>query len=624
MKIVVCVKQVPGTNAVHLDPDTGTLIREARHAIINPFDAFAVEQAVRLQEKYGGETIVLSMGIPATEKILRDVLSRGIDQAVLLTDSAFAGADTWATAYTLSAAIHKIGSVDLVLCGKMAIDGDTAQTGPELAECLGFVPLTDVSEVRERSAGKLTVRQNIEGGYRDLAVSLPALLTIAKDACKPRLPSIHSIMQSRGKPLLFWTADDLALDKQLIGRPGSPTRVVETTTPVLKKETITLSDDVKELACLLRKELMDGPGHAFPMHHAEHTEKEHQPAGAKKIGTGKFAPVMMATADALQPGGIWVFAETVNQQIHPVVFELLSCARHLADQPAGKQVTVVLCGSSAGLLAGSLVANGADNILLCDDAAVNGQPQDICTELITRLVRQYKPDIFLFGATAYGRAVAPRLAARLQTGLTADCTQLRLQEETGLLLQTRPAFGGNMLATIVTDRHRPQMATVRPGVMKPESEQPARHGCLIMVEAPQTVQRVHVLKQFFLPARPGIADAPVIVSAGRGIASQKNLQLVVELAGLLGGQCGVTRPLVDLGWAESSWQIGQTGQAVAPQLLIACGISGAIQHLAGISGARKIIAINTDPDAPVFSMADYRLVGDCIPILRQLIRFLRQ
>ncbi|MDW7659718.1 MAG: electron transfer flavoprotein subunit beta/FixA family protein, partial [Bacillota bacterium] len=165
MRIVVCIKQVPGTNQVHLDPDTRTIIREARHAVINPYDSFAIELAVQLKEITGAETIALSMGIPATEKLLRDALSRGIDQAVLLTDRIFAGADTWATANTLAAAVCKIGAVDLILCGKMAIDGDTAQTGPELAECLNFVPVTDVTEILSVAHDRLIVRHNIDGGY---------------------------------------------------------------------------------------------------------------------------------------------------------------------------------------------------------------------------------------------------------------------------------------------------------------------------------------------------------------------------------------------------------------------------------------------------------------------------
>lgn len=257
MKIVVCIKQVPGTNQVHLDPDTRTIIREARHAVINPYDAFAIELAVQLKEKTGAETVALSMGIPATEKLLRDALCRGIDQAVLLTDRAFAAADTWATANTLAMAIRKIGAVNLVLCGKMAIDGDTAQTGPELAEFLNFAPVTDVTGILSVMHDRLIVRHNIDGGYRDLSIKLPALLTVAKDSCVPRMPSIRSIRDGAVKPLWLWSSVDLGADLEQIGKNGSPTRVIRTFTPEITKTCQTIAGDLDEQVQALRKLIGD-------------------------------------------------------------------------------------------------------------------------------------------------------------------------------------------------------------------------------------------------------------------------------------------------------------------------------------------------------------------------------
>jgi electron transfer flavoprotein alpha subunit len=318
-------------------------------------------------------------------------------------------------------------------------------------------------------------------------------------------------------------------------------------------------------------------------------------------------------------GGIWVFAEQSGDRLHPVAFELLGRSRQLAaDRKA--RLTAVLIGSGIAHQATDLIYAGADAVLLCDDASLSGLPEDGCTTLLSDLVRLHQPEIFLFGATAFGRSVAPRVAARVRTGLTADCTRLDIDPGTGLLLQTRPAFGGNLMATIVTDRHRPQMATVRPGVLPAPPADRARRGSIIPVAPPPATGRVVELARVIQQKEPGIADADVIVSAGRGIGSQKNLSLVRDLAEMLGGQYGVSRPLVDMGWADSRHQIGQTGQAVAPKLLIACGISGAIQHLAGLGGARTIVAINTDPEAPIFTVADYRIVGDCVAILQRLIR----
>ena len=330
----------------------------------------------------------------------------------------------------------------------------------------------------------------------------------------------------------------------------------------------------------------------------------------------------VATAPLLpekETGGIWIFAEQAGGQILPVAFELLSHSKQLAAD-LKTDLTAVLFGSDLARQAAKLIYGGADTVLLSDDPALAGLPEDECTRLLTDLVRRYQPDIFLFGATAFGGSVAPRVAARIGTGLTADCTGLAIQPETGLLLQTRPAFGGNLMATIVTEHHRPQMATVLPGVLKASLPDHARSGAIRRVAPPLPTGRIAELARTMQMQEPGIADAKIIVSAGRGIGSQKNLSLVRDLACLLGGQYGVSRPLVDMGWAESRCQIGQTGQAVSPLLLITCGISGAIQHLAGLGGAKTIVAINTDPEAPIFSVADYRIVGDCIAILKQLIR----
>ena len=334
--------------------------------------------------------------------------------------------------------------------------------------------------------------------------------------------------------------------------------------------------------------------------------------------------------------GIWVFAEQQAGQVLPVAFELLGQARQLA---AARQcdVTALLLGGQAAADAGSadlsaqaadlsvqsadLITAGADTVLYCDHPTLAEPLDDPYTDLIAAQIRRRRPEIFLIGATDFGRSLAPRIAARLRTGLTADCTQLAIDPDSGLLRQTRPAFGGNLMATIVTEKRRPQMATVRPGVLPVLPRDPSRLavGRAMPIDPPAVSDRIILLAKELAARTAGIADAPVIVSAGRGIGSIKHLALIKRLAELLGGSYGVSRPLVDMGWSDGSHQIGQTGQAVAPRLLIACGISGAIQHLAGIGGAEKIIAINTDPEAPIFTVADYRVVGDCVPILRKLI-----
>lgn len=253
MRIVVCVKQVPGTNQVYLDPETRSIIREARHAVLNPYDAFAVAWAAALGKQHGWETLALSMGIPAVDSLLRDALCRGIDRAVLLTDRLFAGADTWATANTLAAAVRKLGGASLILCGKMAIDGDTAQTGPELAECLGYAVVTDVTEIQALSGEQVQVCRNTGDGMQQLQVQLPAVLTVAKDSCETPMPSIAGLARGAGRPLACWSAADLGADPGLIGKNGSPTRVVRTETPPLGKQSRPLAGTLEQQAAALEK-----------------------------------------------------------------------------------------------------------------------------------------------------------------------------------------------------------------------------------------------------------------------------------------------------------------------------------------------------------------------------------
>lgn len=248
MRIVVCIKQVPSTNEVRLDPETHAIVRDGRQSVINPFDNYAVELAVQLKEKLGGTVTALSMGIPATERLLRDTESRGADAACLLSDRAFAGADTLATSYALSLGVKAMGGADLILCGKMAVDGDTAQIGPELAENLGIHHVTDVTEILDATETSLVVRKAVEDGSRVLRVQLPALLTVQKDIVMPRLPTISGIRFSLTAPFSAYTAAQVGADTARTGFAGSPTQVVRTFTPESRREAEELTGTAAEQA----------------------------------------------------------------------------------------------------------------------------------------------------------------------------------------------------------------------------------------------------------------------------------------------------------------------------------------------------------------------------------------
>jgi electron transfer flavoprotein alpha subunit len=318
-----------------------------------------------------------------------------------------------------------------------------------------------------------------------------------------------------------------------------------------------------------------------------------------------------------------VFAEQQSGKAVQVAFELIGKARELADiKKCG--LAALLVGDHVAGQAQALIEAGADLVLMCEHPALGENPEMMITDIVCGAAERLRPETLLFGATGLGRSLAPRVAARLRTGLTADCTALSIDEESGFLKQTRPAFGGNLMADILCPDHRPQMATVRPGVMVMPEMQPGRKGRIERLIAPQTDGApVRVLEQINQARKDGVSGAQVIVSAGRGIESKKNMALVYELASLLGAEVGVSRALVDMGWGEYRQQIGQTGCSVSPRLLIACGISGAVQHMAGIGGAKTIVAINKDPEARIFSAADVAVVGDCAEVLGKLIALLK-
>lgn len=319
---------------------------------------------------------------------------------------------------------------------------------------------------------------------------------------------------------------------------------------------------------------------------------------------------------------IWVYAEQHAGVIHPVAFELLGTARKLADD-RGLRVTAAVIGDLRASCGEDLIAAGADHVFLVTHETLKLPMELPYEEILYRLVSREQPDILLFGATPFGRSLAPRLAAHLGTGLTADCTSLSIDPESGLLKQVRPAFGGSLMAEIVCPVMRPQMATVRPGVFPRPTPDFTRGGNIERIWQPAGTPKVTVLRTEARRDGRSIAGAKRLVIAGRGIGLKKNLALVEELATLLDADWGCTRPLVENGWCESFRQVGQTGCSVSPELLVSVGVSGAVQHTAGIAGAKQIIAVNKDPAAQIFASASYAVEGDCVQFMKFLISELR-
>lgn len=358
------------------------------------------------------------------------------------------------------------------------------------------------------------------------------------------------------------------------------------------------------------------------------------PVQALSIDRGRVTAGNGAGADASACRDIWVVAQLdAAGAVLPVTFELIAKARELASHQKGRSllverrvVAVLAEGAAAESRASQLIAAGADEVLRCRDERFPSADTAVLAALIAELAGECHPETVLFGATALGRELAPRVAVLLQTGLTADCTSLSIDSETGLLRQTRPAFGGNLMATIECPVHRPQMATVRPGVFPVTGSSCAQRasdaapGVITDVVLDATL-RPRVRRLDMEPATAGtIAQAKRLVVVGRGIGSKKNLSLMKRLAELLDADLGCTRPLVEAGWLDYAHQVGQTGASVAPELLLSLGVSGAIQHLAGMGGAQTVIAVNEDSSAPIFGAARYAIVGDCVGFAEELIR----
>lgn len=325
-----------------------------------------------------------------------------------------------------------------------------------------------------------------------------------------------------------------------------------------------------------------------------------------------------------QGSGVWVFAEQREGVIAGVSFELLGEGRRLAGM-LGTKVSAVLFGPSE-TAADELIKWGADVVYHCDDEIVKNFNDEPYASLLSDLIKLYGPEIVLAGATAIGRSFIPRVAAKLKTGLTADCTGLDIDRETKNLLQVRPAFGGNIMATILCPHTRPQMATVRPRVMKRGEYDASRKGEVVKVGSDNIRSRTKVLQTVkeVSEVSVNLQEANIIVAGGRGVGGEKGFQMLRELADVLGGCVGASRAAVDEGWIPYRHQVGQTGKTVGPKLYIACGISGAVQHLVGMQSSDIIVAINKNPEAPIFNVANYGIVGDIFEIVPLLTKKIRE
>ncbi len=587
MRILICLKQVPDTTEVKLTGDL-TLEREFVAQVLNPADESALELGLELKEKHGGTVTVLTMGPKRAEGMLREALSRGADEAVLMTSPRFAGADTLVTAYCLAEAEKALGGFDLILCGRRAVDGETGQVGPMVAALLERPCVVNATE-GEIAEGCLRALQLTEAGSQEWKAPLPAVMTLCEWSHALRLPTISGLRRAAQADVQFCEPEDLGIDPAACGLKASPTRVTHISARPVGVRPCVKTSFAEVMKALEAKGLALGA------------------AGQEE------APRPDVSADKDEQSAAITIAVLCEGDGNAAA-ELLGKARQLT--PSGR---VLALSETEEPPLSAFASFGAD------EAAALGRLTDDCAQAdrIADALRQLQPDAVLFPATIRGRFLSAWAAAKLHTGLTADCTALSLTE-TGLLKQVRPAFGGNLTAEILCKTARPQMASVRPGVFPEPAPLTGRTCALRPLKLAASPERMERLS--FTPAESGVSlqGAPVIVTGGKGVGSKKGFEKLEELAALLGGGVGATRSAVDAGWISYPHQIGQTGITVRPRLYLAFGVSGLVQHTVGMSSSGVVVAVNKDRNAPIFACADYGIVADWEETIGEWIQYVKE
>lgn len=602
MRIAVCIKQVPEVAELKFDPARKTLIREGVTNVVNPFDRRAVTQAIALAREHGGEVLVLTMGPPQAREALVECLAMGADRALHLEDRAFAGSDTLATARALALALRREseqGRFDIVFCGKYSVDAETGQVGPELAELLDIPHISGATALEYRGE-RLLVRRETDEGFELIETSLPCLLTAAERLIRPTKVKDSDLEAARAKPILQIRARDLCPDVSIFGFAGSPTQVSEIYEQRSRRSCRFVS--AGELVELIIEQRRDG-GRS----RAGARSESYRRKGAPRTGRT-----------------VWTVVEFTGDEVRPVSFELLGESLKLADRLEGEAAAVIIGNRAVdGWLLDELAAHGAERIYTIEHPDLAEYSAEGWANALAQAIARMRPWAVLVPATANGRDYAPRVAARLGLGLTGDCIGLELDEKEQLL-QLKPAFGGQIVAPILS-RTFPQMATVRPGMLESIAPDYSRKASVERLEVDPHPIRTRLLERTE-EARETVKleQADVVICVGMGIGGPENLPLIRELAQKLDAAIGATRRVVDAGWLPRQYQVGLTGKAIAPEVYLGVGVRGAFNHTIGIQRAKVIAAINKDREADIFKTADYGIIGDSVEMVEEMIEILKR
>jgi electron transfer flavoprotein alpha subunit len=594
MRIVVCVKYVPVLAVLKFDAATRRLVREGVRGEVSSFDLRALGCATALRAAHGGEVVALTMGPPSAREGLEECLALGADRALHLVDPALAGSDTLATARALAAVLAR-EAPDLVLLGRASNDAETGQVGPEVAELLGLPQATAVRRLTlDVAARTFTAERETDDGFETVDGPLPAVVTAAEDIAEERFSTKAERQAAAAKPVAELGIGDVGLAVADVGAEGSPTWVAGLEPVAVQRRGEMLAGDTAEaLARALGARLAELGALA--------AGEDDRPA----------LPAAVAAPDAT----IWVVAERGAHGPNAVTAELLAKAAELAPVLRAR-VEAVVIGADA-MHADALAAAGAERVLVADHPSLTPYTTDAHAAVLAEAIGARRPRLVLLASSVAGRDLAPRVAARLGLGLTGDAIDLDVDAE-GRVRQHKPAFGGSVVAPILS-RTRPEMATVRPGVLRAARPDGRRTAAVERLDVPQVAARVRVVSRQPLAddTAETLASARVVLGVGKGVGAA-GVAEVVALAHRIGAGVAATRDVTDAGWLPKQHQVGITGRAIAPPLYLALGVSGAQEHVVGLRRAGLIVAVNKNPKAPIFKTADIGVVADWAELLPHL------
>jgi electron transfer flavoprotein alpha subunit len=608
MRIIVCIKQVPEVAEIQFDPQTKRIVREGVSNVVNPFDRRALAEAIRLRDVDGGEVVVVTMGPPQAREALIECLAAGADRAIHLVDREFAGSDTLATARALALAVKR-EEYDMIFCGKYSVDAETGQVGPELAELLDVPQVTGATAV-EISADRETVRveRETDDGFETIECDLPVLLTAAERLIRPIKVKEPQLEAGRRKPIKELRAVDLCADTSIFGLSGSPTWVQE----------------IRSLARTRQVEMIGG---ASVTEKAARLIERLESRGAFASRKLREEARVEEPVEASGENEVWAVAEAMNGEVRPVSFELLGKGIELARKLKARLAAVVM-GADAGAHVKALAARGASRIYLAENESLSRYSTLLYASVLAGAIREFNPLVVLVPSTSNGRDLAPRIAARLSVGLTADCIDLDIDQR-GDLVQHKPAFGGNIVALIYS-RRLPQMATVKPGMLRAAAADDSRVAEVVRLSVPSRIDsraRVIGVRREVSLEIAELDEAERVICVGAGVGGPDSLPVIEALARAVDGRIAATRRVVDQGWLPRHQQVGLTGKVISPALYIGVGVRGALNHTIGIQQSGTIVAINSDPQAEIFNTSDFGIVEDwakMVPALTELLESRRR